>query len=80
MDARGRHQRDWVMYHARYVALWDTRADRIVTTPLVEGIMDSHDPYMQWNRHITRRFMTPPLQRDDLRYQITTGTTQILVR
>ena len=42
-------------------------------------IMDFHDPYMQWYRHITLHFMTLPLYRDDMRYHTTTGTTQILV-
>ena len=46
VDARGWLQRDWAMYHARYVALWDTRADRIITAPPMAGIMNFHDPYM----------------------------------
>ena len=33
--------------NARYVALWDTRADRIITAPPITGIMDFHDSYMQ---------------------------------
>ena len=78
MDAHRRHWRDWATYHARYVALWDTRADIIITALPMEAIMDFHDPYMQWYRRITRCFMTPPLHRDDMRYHITAGTTQIL--
>ena len=41
---------------------------RIITTPPMVGIMDFHDPYIQWYRRITRRFMTPPLHRDDMRF------------
>ena len=79
VDARGRVQRDWATYHAPYIALWDTRAGRIITAPLMVGIMDFLDPYMQWYCCITRRFMTPPLQRDEMRFHTTTGTTQVLV-
>ena len=78
-DVCGRLQRDWATYHAPYIALWDTRVDRIITTPPMVGIMDFHDPYMQWYRHITRRFITLPLYRDDMRFHTTTGTTQVLV-
>ena len=56
------------MCHAPYVALWDTRAGRIITARLMVGIMDFHDPYIQWYRRITRRFMTPPLHKNDMRY------------
>ena len=79
VDARGRHQRDWVMYHAPYIALWDTRAARIITSPPMVGLMDFHDPYMQWYRRITRRFMTPPLHKDDMRFHTTAGSTHVLV-
>ena len=47
VDAHGRDQRDWVMDHAPYIALWDTRAGRIITASPMVGIMDFHDPYMQ---------------------------------
>ena len=50
-----------------------------ITTPPMVGIMDFHDPYMQWYRRITRRFMTPPLHRDDMRFHTIVGTTQVLV-
>ena len=55
------------------------RAGRIITTPPMVGIMDFHDPYMQWYHHITRHFMTPPLHRDDMGFHTTTNTIQILV-
>ena len=79
VDTRGRHQRDWATYHALYIALWDTRAARIITSPPMVGLMDFHDPYMQWYRHITRRFMTPRLHRDDMRFHTTTGSMDLLV-
>ena len=79
VDARGRHQRDWVTYHALYIALWDTRAARIITSPPMVGLMDFHNPYMQWYRRITRHFMTPPLNWDDMRFHTTAGSTHLLV-
>ena len=79
VDARGRHQCDWATYHAPYIALWDTRSARIITSPPMVGIMDFHDPYMQWYRRITRRFMTPQLHRDDMRFHTTTGSMNVLV-
>ena len=66
-------------YHALYIALWDTRASIIIIAPLMVGIMDFHDPYMQWYRYITRHFMIPPLHRDDMRYHTIAGTTKVLV-
>ena len=51
----------------------------IITAPPMVGIMDFHDPYMQWYHRITRRFMTPPLHRDDIRFHTTAGITQALV-
>ena len=77
VDAYGCHQRDWATY-APYIALWDMRAGRIIIAPLMVGMMDFHDAYMQWCR-ITRRFMTPPLHMDDMRFHTTAGTTQLLV-
>ena len=79
VDGCGGCQRDWAMCHAPYVALWDTRAGRIITARPMVGIMNFHDPYMQWYRRITQRFMTPPLHKDDMRYHTIVGTTQILV-
>ena len=79
VDARGRHQRDWTTYHAPYIALWETRAARIITSPPMVGLMDFHDPYMQWYRRITRRFMTPRLHRDDMRFHTTAGSIKSCV-
>ena len=79
MDARGRVQKDLPMHHAPYIALWDMRAGKIITTPPMVGIMDFHYPYMQWYRHITQRFMTPPLHRDEMRFHTIAGTTKVLV-
>ena len=41
--------------------------------------MDFHDPYMKWYRHITLRFMKPPLYRDDMRFHTTADISQVLV-
>ena len=79
VDARGRHQRDWATFHAPYIALWETRADRIITSPPMLGSMDFHDAYMQWYRRITRRFLTPRLHRDDMRFHTTAGSMDLLV-
>ena len=43
------------------------------------GFMDYHDPYMQWYRRITRRFMTPRLHRDGMRFHTTAGSMDLLV-
>ena len=79
VDSRGQYQCDWATYHAPYIALWDKRAARMITSPPMVGLMDFHDPYMQWYRRITRRFMTPPLHRDDMRFHTTAGSTHLLV-
>ena len=76
VDARGRHQRDWATYHASYIALWDTRGARIITSPSMAGLMDFHDPYMH---RITQCFMSPPLHSDDMRFHTTAGSTHVLV-
>ena len=49
-------------------------------TPPIVGAMQFHDPYMEWYQRITRRLITPPLHRDQMRYHSTTTTTQLLVR
>ena len=63
VDRRGRPKYDWETYHAHYVALWATRVERIVTSPFMAGIMDFHDPYIEWYRYIRRnlRYMNHPL-------------------
>ena len=53
VNRRGHHKYDWETYHTPYVTLWATRVERIVTSPFMAGIMDFHDPYMEWYRHIT---------------------------
>ena len=79
VDSRGQYQCDWETYHAPYIALWDKRAARMITSPPMVGLMDFHDPYMQWYRRITRLFMTPPLHRDDMRFHTRAGSTYLLV-
>ena len=36
---------------------WNHRAEHVVTRPPFEGVMGYHDPYMQWYRRITRRYI-----------------------
>ena len=48
VDRRGRHQYDWVTFHAQYIFLWATRFERITIAPLVITTMAFYDPYMQW--------------------------------
>ena len=79
VDARGRHQRDWATYHAPYIALWETRSTRVIHSPPFVGMMDFQNPYMQWYRRITRRFLTPRLHRDDMRFHTTAGSMNVMV-
>ena len=79
VDARGRHQRDWATYHSPYIALWEARSTRVRHSPPLEGMMDFQDPYMQWYRRITRRFLTPRLHRDDMRFHTTAGSMNVMV-
>ncbi|RVW28833.1 Serine/threonine-protein phosphatase 7 long form-like [Vitis vinifera] len=67
VDRRGRHQYDWVTFHAQYISLWATRSERIATAPLAITTMSFYDPYMQWYRRITRRLIAPVLHRDHMR-------------
>ena len=79
VDKRGRHKYDWETYHAPYVALWTTHVERIITSPLMAVIMDFHDSYMEWYRHITRCLITPPLHKDQIRYHNTVSASHFLV-
>ena len=80
MDRQGRHKYDWGAFHAQYITLWASHAERIAMTPPITRAMQFHDPYTEWYRHITRRLITPPLHIDRMRYHSTTATTQLLVR
>ncbi|RVX16705.1 Serine/threonine-protein phosphatase 7 long form-like [Vitis vinifera] len=60
VDRRGRHKYDWEAFHAQYITLWASRAERIVTAPPMVGAMQFHDPYMEWYRRITRTFDHTP--------------------
>ena len=62
------------------ITLLASRVEHIVTAPPMAGVMQFHDPYMEWYRHITRCLITPPLHRDQMRYHSTAATTQLLVR
>ncbi|KAL6321966.1 hypothetical protein AAG906_035881 [Vitis piasezkii] len=59
VDRRGRHKYDWGAFHAQYITLWGSREERIATAPPMVGVMQFHDPYMEWYRRITRRLITP---------------------
>ncbi|RVW89682.1 hypothetical protein CK203_036407 [Vitis vinifera] len=71
---QGRHKYDWVAFHAQYITLWTSRAERIATTLPMVGAMQFHDPYMEWYRRITRCLIAPPLHRDQMRYHSTATT------
>ncbi|RVW77286.1 Serine/threonine-protein phosphatase 7 long form-like [Vitis vinifera] len=79
VDRRGRHQYDWVTFHAQYISLWATRSERIATAPLAITTMSFYDPYMQWYRRITRRLIAPVLHRDHMRFHSTASATELLV-
>ena len=74
VDRQGRHKYDWVAFHAQYITLWTSRAERIATTLPMVGAMQFHDPYMEWYRRITRCLIAPPLHRDQMRYHSTATT------
>ncbi|KAK9139823.1 hypothetical protein Scep_009504 [Stephania cephalantha] len=44
--------------HSAYVCLWNERASNIATDEILDEPLDFYDPYMQWYRRITRRFMS----------------------
>ncbi|RVX18379.1 Serine/threonine-protein phosphatase 7 long form-like [Vitis vinifera] len=79
VDRRGRHQYDWVTFHAQYNSLWATRSERIATTPLAITTMTFYDPSMQWYRRITRRLIAPVLHRDHVRFHSTASATELLI-
>nr|CAN62346.1 hypothetical protein VITISV_006921 [Vitis vinifera] len=47
VDRRGRHKYDWGAFHAQYITLWASRAERIAMAPPMVGAMQFHDPYME---------------------------------
>ncbi|KAL6324769.1 hypothetical protein AAG906_018296 [Vitis piasezkii] len=67
VDRRGRHKYDWGAFHAQYITLWGSREERIATAPPM------------WYRHITRRLITPPLHRDQMRYHSKAAASQLLI-
>ena len=77
VDGQGRHKYNW--YHVPYIALWAACGERIVKSPLMAGIMNFHDPYMEWYRCITRHLITPPLHRYQIRYHNIVATSHLLV-
>ena len=65
MDLRGRPDQDWSATHHEFIHLWMSRLDHIVDGAPDAGIMDYHDPYMQWYRNIMHRFISHPGAIDD---------------
>ncbi|XP_073107638.1 serine/threonine-protein phosphatase 7 long form homolog isoform X2 [Elaeis guineensis] len=57
VDLRGRVDQDWSITHQHFIQLWESRQDQVIDGASVDGTMDFHDPYMQWYRRITRRFI-----------------------
>ncbi|KAK9148595.1 hypothetical protein Scep_007352 [Stephania cephalantha] len=55
IELRGRHQENWVTFHARYIQMWENCGDNIATTTHNEG--HDHQDYMTWYHSITRRFI-----------------------
>ncbi|RVW88638.1 Serine/threonine-protein phosphatase 7 long form-like [Vitis vinifera] len=76
---RGRHQYNWVTFHAQYISLCATRSERITTAPLAITTMSFYDPYMQWYRRITRRLIAPVLHRDHMRFHSIASATELLI-
>uniref|UniRef100_A0A2N9IP15 Aminotransferase-like plant mobile domain-containing protein n=1 Tax=Fagus sylvatica TaxID=28930 RepID=A0A2N9IP15_FAGSY len=55
VDLRGKSDTDWTIEWADYIQKWNTRAETVVTRPLLEQPISYSHPYMRWYRHITRR-------------------------
>ncbi|KAK9095098.1 hypothetical protein Scep_026567 [Stephania cephalantha] len=58
IDLRGKTDKNWSAEHSAYVCMWNERASNIVNDELLEEPLEFYDPYMQWYRRITRRFMS----------------------
>uniref|UniRef100_A0A2N9GV17 Aminotransferase-like plant mobile domain-containing protein n=1 Tax=Fagus sylvatica TaxID=28930 RepID=A0A2N9GV17_FAGSY len=55
VDLRGKSDTDWTIEWADYIQKWNTRAETVVTRPLLEQPISYSHPYMRWYRRITRR-------------------------
>lgn len=80
IDRRGRHDYCWWQYHAQYIDLWAAREQSIVSGEPEQQPMSHYDPYMEWYRSITRRFVTPLADRSNTGFQPTAVTTHLLVQ
>jgi hypothetical protein len=57
-DLRGHVDVDWRIKHREYLDQWDRRGENLAVGQLQDEAMMIDDPYMQWYRRITRRFIT----------------------
>lgn len=59
IDRRGRHNHNWAAYHQNYVAQWENKHERIVTSPLVSESDNVDMQYKSWYNNITRLLISP---------------------
>uniref|UniRef100_A0A2N9GV37 Aminotransferase-like plant mobile domain-containing protein n=1 Tax=Fagus sylvatica TaxID=28930 RepID=A0A2N9GV37_FAGSY len=57
-DLRGKVHENWRQRWRNYITIWDHRREHVVTRDQMVGLMAYHDPYMDWYRRITRRFIS----------------------
>uniref|UniRef100_A0A2N9H690 Aminotransferase-like plant mobile domain-containing protein n=1 Tax=Fagus sylvatica TaxID=28930 RepID=A0A2N9H690_FAGSY len=57
-DLRGKVHENWRQRWRHYISIWDHRREHVVTRDKMVGLMAYHDPYMDWYRRITRRFIS----------------------
>uniref|UniRef100_A0A2N9FHZ6 Aminotransferase-like plant mobile domain-containing protein n=1 Tax=Fagus sylvatica TaxID=28930 RepID=A0A2N9FHZ6_FAGSY len=54
----GKVHENWRERWRHYISIWDHRREHVVTRDKMVGLMAYHDPYMDWYRRITRRFIS----------------------
>jgi len=79
IDRRGRSETNWQLEHWRFIQLWNGRLDWVQEGYPMYGDMDPRDPYMQWYRRITRRFINPSFTPPSTHYQPAHDVVQGLV-
>uniref|UniRef100_A0A2N9EEU1 Aminotransferase-like plant mobile domain-containing protein n=1 Tax=Fagus sylvatica TaxID=28930 RepID=A0A2N9EEU1_FAGSY len=57
-DLRGKVHENWRQRWRNYITIWDHQREHVVTRDQMVGLMAYHDPYMDWYRRITRRFIS----------------------
>uniref|UniRef100_A0A2N9G3G5 Aminotransferase-like plant mobile domain-containing protein n=1 Tax=Fagus sylvatica TaxID=28930 RepID=A0A2N9G3G5_FAGSY len=57
-DLRGKVHENWRERWRHYISIWDHRREHVVTRDKMVGLMAYHDPYMDWYRRITQRFIS----------------------